>query len=92
MLLVTIPLIWQYIGYYMVILQSAIASIGTDVLESAEIDGANGVQLSLIHISRNCSQRRPPKKTFPKHNGFSDNPAFFCSILRTYGHRRWMLR
>ena len=33
-----------------------------------------------------------PKKTFPKHNGFSDNPAFFCSILRTYGHRRWMLR
>ena len=47
MLLVTIPLIWQYIGYYMVILQSAIASIGTDVLESAEIDGANGVQKAL---------------------------------------------
>lgn len=47
MLLVTIPLIWQYIGYYMVILQSAIASIGTDVLESAEIDVANGVQKAL---------------------------------------------
>ena len=47
MLLVTIPLIWQFIGYYMVILQSAIASIGTDVLESAEIDGANGVQKAL---------------------------------------------
>ena len=47
MLLVSIPLIWQYIGYYMVILQSAIASIGTDVLESAEIDGANGVQKAL---------------------------------------------
>ena len=31
----------------MVILQSAIASIGTDVLESAEIDGANGVQKAL---------------------------------------------
>lgn len=50
MLLVTIPLIWQYIGYYMVILQSAIASISTDVLESAEIDGANSVQKA-IHIT-----------------------------------------
>lgn len=47
MFLVTIPLIWQYIGYYMVILQSAIASISTDVLESAEIDGANGVQKAI---------------------------------------------
>ncbi|MBR2527019.1 MAG: sugar ABC transporter permease [Blautia sp.] len=44
MLLVTIPLIWQYIGYYMVILISAIASISTEIFESAEIDGANGFQ------------------------------------------------
>ena len=44
MLLVTIPLIWQYIGYYMVIILSAIASISTDIFESAEIDGANGFQ------------------------------------------------
>ena len=44
---IAFALIWQAIGYYMVILQSAIASIGTDVLESAEIDGANGVQKAL---------------------------------------------
>lgn len=44
MLLVSIPLIWQYIGYYMVIILSAIASISTDIFESAEIDGANGFQ------------------------------------------------
>jgi raffinose/stachyose/melibiose transport system permease protein len=44
MLLVTIPLIWQYIGYYMVIILSAISGISTDVLESAKIDGANAVQ------------------------------------------------
>lgn len=44
MLLVSIPLIWQYIGYYMVIILSAISSIDTEVFESAEIDGANGVQ------------------------------------------------
>ncbi|MCR5107919.1 MAG: sugar ABC transporter permease [Lachnospiraceae bacterium] len=44
MLLVSIPLVWQYIGYYMVIILSAVASIDTEVLESAEIDGANGIQ------------------------------------------------
>ncbi|MBQ8970051.1 MAG: sugar ABC transporter permease [Lachnospiraceae bacterium] len=44
MLVLSIPLIWQYIGYYMVIILSAVASIDTEVLESAEIDGATGVQ------------------------------------------------
>ena len=44
MLCVTIPLIWQYIGYYMVIILSAIASIDTEIFESAQIDGANGLQ------------------------------------------------
>ncbi len=44
MTLVSIPLVWQYIGYYMVIILSAVASIDTEVLESAEIDGANAVQ------------------------------------------------
>lgn len=44
MLLVTIPLIWQYIGYYMVIILSAVSGISTDIYESASIDGANGVQ------------------------------------------------
>ncbi len=47
MLLVTIPLIWQYIGYYMVIILSAISGISTDILESAEIDGANGFQKAI---------------------------------------------
>ena len=44
MLLVSIPLVWQYIGYYMVIMFSAIASIDQEMFESAEIDGANGVK------------------------------------------------
>ena len=47
MLLVTVPLIWQFIGYYMVILISAIASISTEIFESAEIDGANGFQKAI---------------------------------------------
>lgn len=44
MLLVSIPLIWQYIGYYMVIILSAISSINEELFESAEIDGASGMQ------------------------------------------------
>ena len=44
MLCVTIPLIWQYIGYYMVIILSAISSIDSEIFESAQIDGANGLQ------------------------------------------------
>lgn len=50
MLLVSIPLIWQYIGYYMVIILSAVSSIDTEIFESAQIDGANGVQTAL-HIT-----------------------------------------
>ncbi len=47
MLLIAIPLIWQFIGYYMVILLSAITSIDREILEAAEIDGANGFQRSV---------------------------------------------
>lgn len=47
MLIVTVPLIWQYIGYYMVIIFSAIASIDSEVFESAEIDGANAWQTAM---------------------------------------------
>lgn len=50
MLLVSIPLIWQYIGYYMVIIMSAIASIDTEIFESAEIDGANGIQRAIYIV------------------------------------------
>ncbi len=43
---VSIPVIWQYIGLYMVILLSAITSIPTEVYECAELDGANGIKRS----------------------------------------------
>lgn len=44
MFLVTVPLIWQYIGYYMVIILAAVSSIDTEIFESADLDGANGAQ------------------------------------------------
>lgn len=37
-----VPLIWQWFGFYMVIFMGAIEAIPEEVLESAEIDGANG--------------------------------------------------
>lgn len=40
--LVAIPLVWQFIGYYMIILMSALASVDPQIFEMAEIDGAAG--------------------------------------------------
>ena len=50
MLVVSIPLIWQYIGYYMLIQSSAISSIDKSIFESAEMDGANAFQRA-THIT-----------------------------------------
>lgn len=44
---VSVPVVWQYIGLYMVILLGALESIPKEVLESAMIDGASGLQRSL---------------------------------------------
>jgi raffinose/stachyose/melibiose transport system permease protein len=50
MLLVAIPLIWQYIGYYMIIILSAMASVDKEIYEVAEIDGANGIQRAIYIV------------------------------------------
>jgi raffinose/stachyose/melibiose transport system permease protein len=47
---VSIPIVWQYIGFYMIIFLSSFASIDKSILEMAEIDGASGFQRA-IHIS-----------------------------------------
>jgi len=41
MTVISIPLVWQYIGFYVVIILAAMTSISPDVLEMAELDGAN---------------------------------------------------
>ena len=38
-----VPIIWQNIGYHMLLLYTAIKAIPKDIHESAEIDGATGV-------------------------------------------------
>lgn len=50
LLLVSIPLVWQYIGYYMIILLSAFSAIDPSIFEMAEIDGATGWRKA-IHIT-----------------------------------------
>lgn len=48
--LVSVPLIWQYIGYYMVILLSAIAAIDKEIFEVSELDGANAFQRAIYIV------------------------------------------
>ena len=47
MAVVSIPLIWQYIGLYLVIILAAMTSISSEVFEMAEIDGAGGFQKAI---------------------------------------------
>ena len=41
---VTVPLMWQYVGLYLVIFLAGYSAIPGDLLEAAELDGANSVQ------------------------------------------------
>lgn len=47
---VSFPLVWQYIGVYLVIFMSAIQGIPQSILESAELDGSTGIN-RLINIT-----------------------------------------
>lgn len=43
----SIPVVWQFVGYYMVIMSGAVSSISPEVFESAEIDGASGFKRTI---------------------------------------------
>lgn len=50
-----VPVLWQYIGYYFVILVTGLNNISDDIYDAARIDGAEGIQkvryitLPLLH-------------------------------------------
>lgn len=46
MWVVSIPILWQYVGYYMIILLAAFSALDKDIFDMAEIDGASGWQLA----------------------------------------------
>ena len=48
--IITVSLIWQSIGYYLIIILAGLTSISPDVLEMAEIDGATGVKKAVYII------------------------------------------
>lgn len=43
--IVILPQVWQYVGYTLIIVFAGMQAIDNEVLESAEIDGANSVQM-----------------------------------------------
>ena len=42
--MVAIPVLWQYVGFYFVIILTGLSGVSEDVYESAEIDGATGLK------------------------------------------------
>ena len=50
MTLVSLPIVWQFIGWCVIIFLAGFTSIETSVMEMAEIDGANGVQ-RMVYIA-----------------------------------------
>lgn len=44
---VTAPIIWQFIGLYLIIFMSAIQNISSEIYEVAEIDGATGIRKAI---------------------------------------------
>ena len=47
---VMVPVLWQYIGYHMLLMYASVRSISEEIFEAARIDGANGIQTAL-HIT-----------------------------------------
>ncbi|UUZ80465.1 sugar ABC transporter permease [Paenibacillus sp. P26] len=44
---ILIPVIWQYIGYHMLLMYAAIKGISEDLYEAATIDGASGIRTAI---------------------------------------------
>lgn len=47
---VIVPVLWQYIGYHMLLMYASVRSISEEIFEAARIDGANGIQ-NALHIT-----------------------------------------
>lgn len=47
MLLVSIPVVWQYTGFYFVIFLTAFSTIPAEIYESAELEGISGIKMAI---------------------------------------------
>jgi raffinose/stachyose/melibiose transport system permease protein len=48
MLLVTLPTVWQYVGFYFVIFLTAMSKVPTDIYESAMLDGITSFKKAFL--------------------------------------------
>lgn len=48
MLLVTLPTVWQYVGFYFVIFLTSMSKVPTDLYETAMLDGISGIKKALL--------------------------------------------
>ena len=44
LIMIILPIIWSYVGFYFVLLVTGINNISADIFESAELDGATGLK------------------------------------------------
>jgi raffinose/stachyose/melibiose transport system permease protein len=42
--MISLPVLWQYVGFYFVILLTGLSGVPEEVYESAELDGATGIK------------------------------------------------
>ena len=42
-----VPMLWQYVGYHMLLMYGALKSISPDIIEAATVDGASGARMAL---------------------------------------------
>ncbi|MBO4298363.1 MAG: sugar ABC transporter permease [Clostridia bacterium] len=42
-----VPVLWQYVGYHMLLMYGALKSISPDIIEAATVDGASGPTMAL---------------------------------------------
>jgi len=50
---VLVPILWQYIGYHMLLMYTAIRGLSSDMLEAARIDGASNFKIAVRVILPN---------------------------------------
>lgn len=73
--MIAIPLIWQYIGLYLIIFLAGMQNISSDISDAAEIDGANWLQKTL-HV------------TLPMLKGVTQVVLILCisGTMKTFDH------
>ena len=58
MFAVSVPIIWSYIGPYLIIFIAALQNISSEIYDAAHLDGAAGEKVVLRHIAHDLEYRK----------------------------------